>query len=75
MAEIIGKDYTSQKVLPILMELLKDENFRMSRICIGEKNGMYGKPRSGDLNPMFGKKHSEEARKKMSEKAKLRFKK
>lgn len=26
MAEIIGKDYTSQKVLPILMELLKDDN-------------------------------------------------
>ena len=26
MAGIIGKDYTSQKVLPILMELLKDDN-------------------------------------------------
>ena len=25
-AEIIGKDYTSQKVLPILMELLKDDH-------------------------------------------------
>ena len=66
---------TKQILREKTLELLKNENFRMSRICIGEKNGMYRKPRSGDLNPMFGKKHSEEARKKMSEKAKLRFKK
>jgi len=26
MANIIGKEYTSQKVMPILMELLKDDN-------------------------------------------------
>ena len=26
MAAIIGKDYTQQKVIPILMELIKDEN-------------------------------------------------
>jgi hypothetical protein len=26
MAHIVGKDYTMQKVLPILMELIKDEN-------------------------------------------------
>lgn len=26
MAHIVGKDYTVQKVLPILMELIKDEN-------------------------------------------------
>ena len=26
MADVIGKDYTSQKVDPILMELLKDDN-------------------------------------------------
>ncbi len=26
MAAIVGKDYTVQKVLPILMELIKDEN-------------------------------------------------
>jgi hypothetical protein len=26
MAAIIGKDYTVQKVIPILMELIKDEN-------------------------------------------------
>ena len=26
MADVIGKDYTSQKVVPILMELLKDDN-------------------------------------------------
>lgn len=26
MSGIIGKDYTSQKVIPILLELLKDDN-------------------------------------------------
>lgn len=26
MAPIVGKDYTVQKVQPILMELIKDEN-------------------------------------------------
>jgi hypothetical protein len=66
---------TKQLLREKTLELLKNEKFKMSRICVGEKNGMYGKSRSGDLNPMFGKKHSEEARKKMSEKAKLRLKK
>lgn len=34
----------------------------------GEKNGMYGDHRfTGENNPMYGKKHSEETRKKMSE--------
>lgn len=33
----------------------------------GEKNGMFGVRRVGSLNSMFGKKHSEEARLKMSE--------
>jgi hypothetical protein len=26
MASIIGKEYTNQKVIPILMDLLKDDN-------------------------------------------------
>ena len=26
MAHIVGKDYSSQKILPILMDLIKDEN-------------------------------------------------
>lgn len=26
MAHIVGKDYTQQKLLPILMDLIKDEN-------------------------------------------------
>ena len=34
----------------------------------GDKNGMYGDHRfAGENNPMYGKKHSEETRKKMSE--------
>lgn len=57
------------------LELCKDESFRMSRANYGEKNGMFGKPRNKELNPMFGKKHSKETKKKISEKAKLRFSK
>ena len=26
MASIVGKEYTSQKVIPILLELIKDDN-------------------------------------------------
>jgi hypothetical protein len=40
----------------------------------GEKNGMYGKKRSGNLNPMFNKKQTKETKKKISEKAIERYK-
>lgn len=39
----------------------------------GESNPMYGSSRFGDKNPMHNKSHSEETRKKISEKAKKRF--
>jgi serine/threonine-protein phosphatase 2A regulatory subunit A len=37
MAQIIGKEYTTQKVLPILLELLKDDN---SEVKLNVVNGM-----------------------------------
>jgi len=37
MAGIIGKDYTASKILPILMDLLKDEN---SEVRLNVCNGM-----------------------------------
>jgi serine/threonine-protein phosphatase 2A regulatory subunit A len=36
MAHIIGKDYTSSKIIPILMDLLKDENSEVKmNVCNG----------------------------------------
>lgn len=35
----------------------------------GSLNGMYGRDRSGPLNPMFGTHHSEETRRKIAQKA------
>mmetsp|Transcript_35912 Transcript_35912/g.55145 ORF Transcript_35912/g.55145 Transcript_35912/m.55145 type:complete len:93 (-) Transcript_35912:551-829(-) len=35
MCQIIGKEYTSQKVLPILMELLKDDNSEVKLNVVG----------------------------------------
>lgn len=35
----------------------------------GEKNGMYGSARFGELNPMWGREHSEESRSLMREMA------
>jgi hypothetical protein len=42
--------------------------------CIGEKNGMYASKRFGKLNPMYNKKQSEEAKRKISKNAKERYK-
>jgi len=42
--------------------------------CVGEKNGMYGSSRFGVLSPMYGKKHSEETKKIISQKAKEKYK-
>ena len=48
------------------------ERLRQSHLGkgVGKDNPMYGK--TGDLNPFYGKKHSEETRKRMSEHAKQR---
>ncbi len=35
MASIIGKEYTNQKVIPILMELLKDDNSEVKNNVVG----------------------------------------
>jgi hypothetical protein len=44
---------------------LEDEEFKRSRINYGEKNGMYGSERYGELNPMWKKKHSKDSIEKM----------
>jgi hypothetical protein len=66
---------TKEKLKQITLELCKDESFRTSRINYKEKNGMYGSARFGELNPMWGKNHSEEAKLKQSEKRKEWFRK
>jgi hypothetical protein len=73
-----GKSHTEETKEMIRQKMLKiceNEEFRMSRALYGEQNGMFGSHRCGTENPMFGKKHSEETKKKISEKAKLRHKK
>ena len=73
-----GKKHSEEtkiKLRQITLELCKDEEFRMSRSNHKEKNGMYGSARFGELNPMWGKTHSEEARLKQSEKRKEWFRK
>lgn len=36
MAAIVGKDYTSTKIMPILMDLIKDENSEVKlNVCNG----------------------------------------
>ena len=52
-----------------------DEKFRQSRINRGEKNGMYGSKRCGELNPFYGRTHSEESKKLQSEKIKEWYRK
>lgn len=74
-----GKTHTDE-VKKLIGEKIKylhktDENFRKSRINIGEKNGMYGSARFGELNPMYGKVHSNETRKKISENIKKYYEK
>ena len=51
-----------------------DEEFRNSRKNYGEKNGMYDSSRFGELNPMYGKCHTEETKKKISENIKKYYK-
>jgi len=66
---------STKKELSEIMKLKckNDEIFRVSRINYGEKNGMFGSARFGSLNPMYGKSHSAETKKKQSESAKNRI--
>jgi hypothetical protein len=66
---------TKEKLRQITLELCKDEAFKMTRANYKEKNGMYNSTRFGNLNPMWGKNHSEETKLKQSEKRKEWFKK
>lgn len=73
-----GKKH-SKETKKIIGEKIKnkcetDENFKKSRVNIGEKNGMYGSSRYGELNPMWGKNHSEKTKLIQSEKRKEWFK-
>lgn len=47
--------------------LTKEVRKKISEGVKGDKNGMFGKHRFGNESPMFGKNHTEEAKKKMSE--------
>ena len=42
--------------------------------CKGEKNGMYGRKRSGELNPRYGKKHKKESKDLISKTHKEKYK-
>lgn len=48
-------------------KLSEETRKKMSNAQTGEKNSMYSVDRSGEKNPMFGKHHSEETKKKISE--------
>ena len=56
------------KISEAMKEVWQNEEYRESRS--GENNPMYG---CGEKNPMFGKTHTEEARRKISEAAKERM--
>jgi group I intron endonuclease len=66
--------------LPYISEYLKekwkDPEYRkkMTELNSGKNSHFYGSSRIGEQNPMWGKKHSEETKKKISEKAKERYK-
>jgi len=64
---------TKQILKERTLKLCENEKFRMSRANYGEKNGMYGSSRFGDLNPMYGKKQSTETKRKIQEKALQRY--
>jgi hypothetical protein len=50
----------------------EETKLKKSKSRIGSLNPMYGVHRFGESSPMFGKKHSQETRNKLSEKAKNR---
>ena len=66
-----GREFSEEhkaKISEAAKERWKDEEYRESHS--GENHPMFG---CGEKNPMFGKNHTDEARKKMSEIAKERF--
>lgn len=65
---------TKEKLSQITSKLCENTDFRMSRANYKEKNGMYKSQRFGELNPMWGKQHSEQTKRKQSEKRKEWFK-
>ena len=65
---------TKERLKKITLELCKNESFRLTRANYKEKNGMYSSARFGELNPMWGKNHSEETKLKQSERRKEWFK-
>jgi len=65
---------TKEKLRDITLELCKNDSFRMSCANYREKNGMYNSKRFGELNPMWGKTHSEETKQKQRNKRKEWFK-
>lgn len=64
---------TKEKLRQITLSLCKDDSFRMTRANYKERNGMYKSQRFGELNPMWGKKHSDETKAKQSKKRKEWF--
>lgn len=65
---------TKQKLRESTLKLCENEEFRMTRVNRGEKNGMYGSARFGELNPMFNKTQSHATKEKIKEKALERYK-
>lgn len=61
-------EHTKKLLSDIMKEKMKDEEFKNKRIRRGESNGMFNSARFGELNPMFGKKHTEESKQKMRKK-------
>jgi hypothetical protein len=64
---------TKQILREMTLKLCEDPIFRQSRANYGEKNGMYGTKRNGQLNPMYGKKQSDITKEIISKKAKERY--
>ena len=71
-----GQNGERPYVSEYLKEKWKDPEYRKKMIDLhsGKNSHFYGSHRTGEQNPMWGKKHSEETKKKISEKAKERYK-
>jgi hypothetical protein len=77
MNPFYGKKHTAETkdlIREKIFLLCENEKFKKSRINYGEKNGMYGSNRLAEKNPMYGKKHTDESKQKMSMNAKERYK-